>query len=226
MAAEAHRVRERDANVGLARLVRARSRGRTRGRAARSSSSAAARRRGTASTHIIASIAPAAPKQWPITDFVDETASSVRVVAEDLLDRLRLGGVAERRRGAVRVDVVDPLGRDAGAIERGPHHLDDADRLGIGLRHVVRVVRRAVAEHLGVDLGAARPRALVVLEQRARTRPRPSRTRRASRRTAARPAAGARPRRRARASPRSRRGSAGACRPRRRRRARRRRRRA
>jgi hypothetical protein len=29
----------------------------------------------TASTHIIASIAPAAPKQWPITDFVEETAS-------------------------------------------------------------------------------------------------------------------------------------------------------
>ena len=29
-----------------------------------------------ARTHIIASIAPAAPKQWPIIDFVDETASS------------------------------------------------------------------------------------------------------------------------------------------------------
>jgi len=27
-------------------------------------------------THIIASIAPAAPKQWPIIDFVEETASS------------------------------------------------------------------------------------------------------------------------------------------------------
>ena len=30
----------------------------------------------SASTHIIASIAPAAPKQWPVIDFVDETASS------------------------------------------------------------------------------------------------------------------------------------------------------
>ena len=29
-----------------------------------------------ASTHIIASMAPAAPKQWPVIDFVDDTASS------------------------------------------------------------------------------------------------------------------------------------------------------
>jgi hypothetical protein len=29
----------------------------------------------TASTHIIASIAPAAPKQWAVIDFVDDTAS-------------------------------------------------------------------------------------------------------------------------------------------------------
>src|SRR6478752_8817679 len=29
----------------------------------------------TARTHIIASIAPAAPKQWPVTDFVEDTAS-------------------------------------------------------------------------------------------------------------------------------------------------------
>ena len=34
----------------------------------------------------------------------------VGVVAEDLLDRARLGRVAERRRGAVRVDVADLLG--------------------------------------------------------------------------------------------------------------------
>ena len=40
------------------------------------------------------------------------------MVAEDVLDRLRLGGVAERRRGAVRVDVADPLRLDAGALER------------------------------------------------------------------------------------------------------------
>ena len=75
----------------------------------------------------------------------------VGVVAEDVLDRLRLGGVAERGGGAVRVDVADALGLDAGALERAAHHRRDARRLGLGLREVVRVVRGAVAEHLGVD---------------------------------------------------------------------------
>ena len=42
----------------------------------------------------------------------------VGVVAEDVLDRLRLGRVAERRRRAVRVDVADALGLDARALER------------------------------------------------------------------------------------------------------------
>ena len=77
------------------------------------------------------------------------------MVAEHVLDRLRLGRVAERRRGAVRVDVADALRLDAGALERAAHHRGDARRLRLRLRHVVRVVRGAVAEHLGVDLGAA-----------------------------------------------------------------------
>ena len=38
------------------------------------------------------------------------------MVAEDVLDRPRLGGVAERRRRAVRVDVADLLRLDAGAL--------------------------------------------------------------------------------------------------------------
>ena len=61
----------------------------------------------------------------------------VGVVAEDVLDRLRLGGVAERRRRAVRVDVADALRLDAGALERRAHHLGDADRLRLGRGHVV-----------------------------------------------------------------------------------------
>ena len=73
------------------------------------------------------------------------------MVAEDVLDRLRLGGVAERGRGAVGVDVADALGLDARALERRAHHRRDAGRLRLGLRQVVRVVRGAVAEHLGVD---------------------------------------------------------------------------
>ena len=38
---------------------------------------------------------------------------AIGVIAEDLLDRLDLGGVGEDRRGAVGVDVVDLLRRDA-----------------------------------------------------------------------------------------------------------------
>ena len=87
------------------------------------------------------------------------------MVAEDLLDRPRLGRVAERRRGPVRVDVADPLRLDPGALERRAHHPRHAGRLRLGLGHVVGVVRRAVAEHLGVDRRAARPRRLELLEQ-------------------------------------------------------------
>ena len=114
--------------------------------------------------HMIASIAPAAPNVWPIIDFVERDGELVGVVAEDVLDRLRLGRVAERGRGAVRVDVADALGLDAGALERAAHHRRDADRLGLGLGEVVRVVRGAVAEHLGVDRGAAALGVLPVLE--------------------------------------------------------------
>ena len=41
--------------------------------------------------------------------------------AEELLDRLGLGEVVERRRGAVRVDVGDVGGGDPGVLERELH---------------------------------------------------------------------------------------------------------
>ena len=93
------------------------------------------------------------------------------MVAEDVLDRLRLGDVAQRRRGAVRVDVADALGLDARALERRAHHRRDAGRLRLGLGEVVRVVRGAVAENLAVDVGAAPLGRVPVLEQH---RPEPS----------------------------------------------------
>ena len=89
----------------------------------------------------------------------------VGMIAEDRLDRLCLGKISQRRRGSVRVDVADPLRLDPGAQQRGAHHVRDTDRLGLGLRHVVRVVRRAVAEHLGVDAGAAGLGGLEILEE-------------------------------------------------------------
>ena len=86
------------------------------------------------------------------------------MVPEDVLDRLRLGGVAERRRGSVGIDVPDLLRLDAGALDRRPHHLGDADCLRLGRSEVVAVVRGAVGEHLRVDRGSPRLRRLELLE--------------------------------------------------------------
>ena len=88
----------------------------------------------------------------------------VRVSTEDVLDRLRLGCVAERRRRAVRVDVAHLLRLEARSRESPVHHLRDADRVGIGLRHVMRVVRRAVGEDLGIHAGTALLRRLELFE--------------------------------------------------------------
>ena len=49
------------------------------------------------------------------------TPGFARALAERELDRVRLGAVVERRRGAVRVDVVDRARADAGVGERGAH---------------------------------------------------------------------------------------------------------
>ena len=87
------------------------------------------------------------------------------MIAEDVLDRLRLGDVAERRRGAVRVDVADPLEVHACACERRAHHRRDSRCLGLGLGKMVCVVRGAVTEHLAVDVGAAALGCVPVLEQ-------------------------------------------------------------
>ena len=56
----------------------------------------------------------------PVIDFVEETGSRVGgLLAEHALDHARLGGVAERRRGAVGVDVAE-LGRARCRPRRGP----------------------------------------------------------------------------------------------------------
>ena len=55
----------------------------------------------------IASTAPAAPSRWPVADLVDDIARPLRRVAEQPLHRLQLQIVAQRRGGAVRVDVLD-----------------------------------------------------------------------------------------------------------------------
>ncbi len=61
----------------------------------------------------------------------------------------------------MRVDVAHALGLDVRPLEGRPHHLAHADRRRLRRGHVVRVVRGAVAEHLGVD---GRPSCLGGLE--------------------------------------------------------------
>src|SRR5215211_3524019 len=163
VAAEAHRVRKRDVDLGLARLV-----GHVVEVAGRVGMLVVDRRW----QHAVADGQDAhhrldragRPEAVPHHRLGRGDRELVGVVAEDVLDRLRLGRVAERRRGPVRVDVADPRGLDSGSLEGAAHHLPDADRLWLGCGKVVRVVGGAVAEHLGVDLRAARPGGLELLQ--------------------------------------------------------------
>ena len=74
--------------------------------------------------------------------------------------RHRLRAVVERRRGAVRVDVVDVL-RRRGRRRRAPLRIavGRAGAVRVGRGQVVGVGGRAVAEHLAEDRRAARARA-------------------------------------------------------------------
>ena len=106
-------------------------------------------------------------------------ADAVGRVAERRADRLRLGDVADRRRGRVGVDVHDVGGRGAGRLERpspwrGPHRRPT----GSGCGDVVGVGGDAGAGDLGVDRGAAGLRVLERSRARRRRRPRRARSRR------------------------------------------------
>ena len=87
----------------------------------------------------------------------------LRVVAERELDRVGLVDVAERRRRAVRVEVLDLVG-----VERRPLRSAALHRalraVDVRRGHVERVGAHAEADQLGVDLGAAPLRVLVLLE--------------------------------------------------------------
>ena len=110
----------------------------------------------------IASTAPAAPSRWPVADLVDDIARPLRGVAEHALHRLQLQIVAQRRRGAVRVDVLDVGRGDAAVLHRRLHRAERAV-MALGRRgDVVGVAGHAVAGHLGVDLRAAPPGVLTL----------------------------------------------------------------
>ena len=111
----------------------------------------------TASAVMPASRPPAAPSRWPVIDLVDDIASFVAWSPKQRLMAMRLDLVAVRRRGAVRVDVVDLRAASMPALSSAaPHHADRAVAV-LGRRgDVVRVGGHAVADDLGVDPRAAR----------------------------------------------------------------------
>ena len=86
------------------------------------------------------------------------------MLAEDRLDRRRLVAVVERRRGAVRVDVVHVFGREVGLLQRATQRPRQPRAAGRRLGDVVRVRRRGVADDLGVDVRATRARHLQILQ--------------------------------------------------------------
>ena len=68
---------------------------------------------------------PAAASRWPMLVFTEPTSSgrsSRRPGAEHRAERLHLDRVAERRAGAVGLDVVDVGRRDAGVGQRRADH--------------------------------------------------------------------------------------------------------
>ena len=91
----------------------ARSRPRIPGRV-RESRSWAAACHGAAPARVTAhSIAPPAFRQWPTIDLVDDTGNRARCAPNTSPQRRHLGLVVQPRAGAVRVDVIDLIGRHA-----------------------------------------------------------------------------------------------------------------
>ena len=107
---------------------------------------------------------PAAPSVCPTIDLV-ELIGDLGVRAEDGLDRGRLVAVVEYRRGAMRVDVGDLVWCDAGFLQRALDGAHEARAARSRLGDVVRVCRGAVADQLGIDARATRPRVFFFLQQ-------------------------------------------------------------
>ena len=84
------------------------------------------------------------------------------VFAEDFLDGLHFVDVADVCGRAVRVEVLDVLGGDAGVAERHAHAAGGT--VGRRGRDVEGVAREAVADDFGVDVGAAGAGVLKLLE--------------------------------------------------------------
>ena len=107
---------------------------------------------------------PGRPEQVPGRGLGRGHRHLPRRVAEQPRHRAELDLVADRRRGAVRVHVVDRVGRELRVLQRRLHRPEAAVAVRRGRGDVVGVARQPVADDLGVDLRAARPRVLELLE--------------------------------------------------------------
>src|ERR1700693_414712 len=77
------------------------------------------------------------------------------VFAEEIADGVRFKRVADRRRSAVGVDVINFVGTDAGIARRVAHYAESAFVLGSGLGHVIGVAAHAITGDLGKNRSAA-----------------------------------------------------------------------
>ena len=85
-------------------------------------------------------------------------------LAQQPLDSAELDLVAHRRRGAVGVDVVDVLGREASALESRLHAAETAVAVFGRRRDVIGIARHAIADDLGIDARAAPLGVLEILQ--------------------------------------------------------------
>ena len=83
---------------------------------------------------------------------------------EHAADRGQFGGVAERRRRGVGIDVSDLRRLDTGGIDRQPHAALQAFAIGRRRRHAVGVRRGAIADDFGERRRAARQRMIQRLD--------------------------------------------------------------
>src|SRR5437764_1303703 len=101
---------------------------------------------------------------WNSAKPSSRVSRSARLRAEYRLHRRCLGGVAVRRRGAMRVDVADLFRLHAGILHREPHRILCAGAVRGGGGDVVGVGGHTVARDLRIELRAAAPCVLPLLQ--------------------------------------------------------------
>src|SRR5258708_29746544 len=77
------------------------------------------------------------------------------MIAKHTLHRTKLNLVAEWRRGAMGVDIVDVLDIHLGPLQGSPHRAIAAIAILGGCRDVMSITAEAITDDLGINLGTA-----------------------------------------------------------------------